>query len=178
MPRAASAAASAETRPSISRQVQDFSPQMRPTRSPYRRAFCVSRCARFITRRDIGVTPPDGAGDVTGPVTPSPPPYPHTCTQQQHPENARDDAVLVMHARHAGLMPGKKARQLIRRQQEIDGGNNEQDDAEQGGDELHGWILLKSTRDRRALPGTPPRHTKDNPSKRNSLHPFARPAAP
>src|ERR1700738_3133104 len=61
MPRAASAAASAETRPSISRQVQDRSPQTKPTRSPCRRAFCVRRCARFITRRDIGVTPPDGA---------------------------------------------------------------------------------------------------------------------
>jgi hypothetical protein len=54
-----------------------------------------------------------------------------------------------MHARYASFMPGKKARQLIRWQQEIHGGNNEQDDAEQGGGELHGWILLKSTRDRR-----------------------------
>src|SRR5450631_4090540 len=37
MPRAASAAASAETWPSISRQLQDLSPQIKPTRSPCRR---------------------------------------------------------------------------------------------------------------------------------------------
>ena len=30
-----------------------LSPQMNPARSPCRRAFCVSMCARFITRRDI-----------------------------------------------------------------------------------------------------------------------------
>src|ERR1035441_5879159 len=53
--------------------------------------------------------------------------------------------MLVMHPRHAGLVPGKEARQLIRRHQEIDGGNDEQDDAEQGQYQLHGWILLKST---------------------------------
>src|ERR1700682_5668756 len=129
MPRAASAAASAETRPSISRQVQDRSPKTKPTPLPCRRAFWVSRCARFMTRRDIGVTPPDGAAVVTGPVTPSPPPYPYTRRQQHHPENARDDAVFVMHARHAGLVPGKEARQLTRRYQEIDGGNDAQDDA-------------------------------------------------
>jgi len=29
----------------------------------------VSRCARFITRRDIRVTPPDGEAVVEGPVT-------------------------------------------------------------------------------------------------------------
>jgi len=38
-PRAASPAASADTARSISRQVQDFSPQMKPIRSPWRRAF-------------------------------------------------------------------------------------------------------------------------------------------
>src|SRR5258705_6955268 len=86
MPRAASAAASAETRPSISRQVQDFSPQMRPTRSPWRRAFCVRRCARFIPRPAIGVSPPDGAAVDTGPVIASPPPYPRTRRRQHHPE--------------------------------------------------------------------------------------------
>ena len=42
MPLAARAAASAETWPSISRQFQDLSPQMKPARSPWRRAFCVS----------------------------------------------------------------------------------------------------------------------------------------
>jgi hypothetical protein len=42
-------------------------------------------------------------------------------------------------------MSGKKARQLVRRHQEIDGGNDEQDDAKQGDDKLHGWILLKQT---------------------------------
>src|SRR5258705_13633847 len=86
MRRPASAAASAETRPSISRQVQDFSPQLRPTRSPWRRAFCVTRCARFITRRDIGVTPPDGAAVGTGRVIASAPPYPRTRRLQHLPE--------------------------------------------------------------------------------------------
>ncbi|MGX0994574.1 hypothetical protein AB7M38_001866 [Bradyrhizobium diazoefficiens] len=42
MPRAASAAASAETWASISRQVQDLSPQTKPGRDPCRRAFWVS----------------------------------------------------------------------------------------------------------------------------------------
>src|SRR6266436_4690341 len=73
MPRAASAAASAVTSPSISRHVQDRSPQIRPTRSPCRRAFWVRRCARFITRRDIRVTPPDGAAGVAELVTSSAP---------------------------------------------------------------------------------------------------------
>jgi hypothetical protein len=40
-------------------------------------------------------------------------------------------------------MPGEKARQLIRRKQEVDGGNDKQDDAEQGQYQLHGLILLK-----------------------------------
>jgi hypothetical protein len=31
---------------------------------------------------------------------------------------------------------------LIRRHHKINGGDDQQDDAEQGKDELHGWILL------------------------------------
>jgi len=54
------AAASAETARSISRQVHDRSPQMKPMRSPCRRAFWVTRCARFITRCDIRARPPRG----------------------------------------------------------------------------------------------------------------------
>src|SRR5258707_15354169 len=141
MPRAASAAASAETWPSISRQVQDFSPQIKPTRSPCRRAFWVRKCARFITRRDIRLTPPDGAAGVPVPLI-SPSPHPHTGRQQHHTGHTRDDAVLVMHARHAGLVSGKETRQLIRRHQKIDGGNDEQHDAEQSENEFHGVSSL------------------------------------
>jgi hypothetical protein len=49
--------------------------------------------------------------------------------------------VLVMHPRNPGLMSGEKARQLIRRHQKVDGGNDEQDDAEQGQDKFHGGFL-------------------------------------
>ena len=45
---------------SISRQVHERSPMMKPTRSPCRREFCVIKCARFMTRRDIRLTPPVG----------------------------------------------------------------------------------------------------------------------
>src|SRR6266568_1676418 len=150
MPRAASAAASAETRRSISRQVQDFSPQIKPTRSPCRRAFWVRRCARFIARRDIGVTPPRGAVPVTWRAPrrrcrlvwarPSSPLHPHTCPDQHQTRHARDDAVLDVQAGHAILVSGKEARQLIRRHQEIDAGHSEQDDAEHGQYEFHGSL--------------------------------------
>jgi hypothetical protein len=49
-----------------------------------------------------------------------------------------------MDMRHAGLMPREERRQLIRWHQEINGGHNQQDDAEQSDNELHGRILLKS----------------------------------
>src|ERR1700676_5694030 len=142
MPRATSAAASAETRRSISRQVQDRSPQMKPTRSPWRRAFWVRKWARFMTRRDIRVALPDNAAEVTGSVTGcSPPPHPHARRHQHHADDAGDDAVLDVCVGDAGLVSGKEARQLIRRHHEIDGCDNEQHDAEQGKNELHGWIL-------------------------------------
>jgi hypothetical protein len=76
----------------------------------------VRRCARFITRRDIRVTPPDGAAVATVPLI-SRSPHPPTRRQQHHTGHTRDDAVLVMHARHPGLMSGKETRQLIRRDQ-------------------------------------------------------------
>jgi hypothetical protein len=60
--------------------------------------------------------------------------------------------VLVMHPRHAGLMSGEEARQLIRRHQKVDGGNDEQDDAEQGQDKLHGGFLLDKMEGRLTLP--------------------------
>src|SRR5260221_1402950 len=152
MPRAASAAASIESRPWISRQVEDFSPQMKPTRSPCRRAFWVSRCARFITRRDIRVTPPDGAAVVrVAPISPSPHPDPRR--QQHHADHARNDAVLIVHAGHAGLMSGKETRQLIRRDQEIDGGNHEQHNAEQSENELHGVSSLNLRKFSTSFPG-------------------------
>src|ERR1700737_1532220 len=86
-----------------------------------------------------------------GQSPPSPSSHPNTGGQQHDTDNAREDAVLIVHASHARLMSWEEAWQLIGRHQEIDGGNDEQDDAEQGGDELHGWILLKSTRNRREM---------------------------
>jgi len=53
-------------------------------------------------------------------------------------------------------MSGEKARQLVGRHQEIDARNDEQDDAEQSENELHGLILLKSTQvERLALSASP-----------------------
>src|SRR3984957_9484000 len=143
MPRAASAAASAETLASISRQVQDRSPQMKPVRSPWRRAFWVRKCARFMTRRDIGVTSPEGTAGVTDSVTwCSPPPCPHARRQQHHADHGSDDAMLDVRVGHAGLVSGKEARQLIRRHNKVNPGDDQQDDAEYSKDELHGLILL------------------------------------
>ena len=69
---------------------------------------------------------------------PSPAPHPHPRRQQYQSRHAGDDPVLGVHMRHAGLVSGKEARQLIRRHHEVNGGNNEQDDAEQAENELHG----------------------------------------
>jgi hypothetical protein len=68
----------------------------------------------------------------------SPAPHPHPRPQQHKAGNAGDNAVLGVDMGHAGLMSGKKARQLIRRYQEIDAGHDEQDNAEQRENELHG----------------------------------------
>src|ERR1700730_18414283 len=111
MPRAARAAASAETSPSISRQFQDRSPQIKPTRSPWRRALWVTRCARFITRRDSGVTPPRGAAVVTGWLMrhargPSFAPRPYTGGQQHHAGDSSGDAMLGVNGRHARFVSG------------------------------------------------------------------------
>src|SRR5258708_1230174 len=76
---------------------------------------------------------------------PSLAPHPPARRQQDHAGHAGYDAMLVVHSRHAGLMSGEEARQRIRRQHEIDDGHDDQDDAEQSHDELHGWVLLKST---------------------------------
>src|ERR1700722_13821762 len=67
---------------------------------------------------------------------PSPSPHEHTSGHQPQARQAGGDAVLVVHPRHR-LMAGEETRQLIRRHQEIDGGNDQQDDTEQGEDELH-----------------------------------------
>jgi len=62
---------------------------------------------------------------------------PHNGHEDPHADHAGGDAVLVMHARHTGFMAREKAGQLIRRHQEINRGNDEQDDAEQSENELH-----------------------------------------
>src|SRR5690606_2421137 len=58
---ALSAAAMASTRASISAHVQLFSPQTKPMPSGSRRAACVRKCARFMTRVLEGRTPPSAA---------------------------------------------------------------------------------------------------------------------
>src|ERR1700743_1784086 len=137
MPRAASAAASAETCPSISRQVQDLSPQMKPKRSPCRRAFWVKRCARFITRRDIRFMPPRGAlvAPLTGLASPSP--HQGAAREQHYTHDGSNNAVLGMNVAVAGRMAREKGRQLVRRHQEIDRGNHQQHHAEQAQNEFH-----------------------------------------
>src|SRR5690349_12006650 len=87
MPRAVRPAASAEAWASISRQVQDLSPQMKPVRSAWRRAFWVSICARFITRRDIRARPPRGTGSVTVSVT-----WNQPTLWKQHGKLSRNDS--------------------------------------------------------------------------------------
>src|SRR5258708_30038039 len=47
-----------------------------------------------------------------------------------------------MHARHAGLVSGEEARQLVGGKDEVDSSNDEQDNADQGQHELHGGFLL------------------------------------
>src|ERR1700744_639560 len=138
MPRAASAAASAETCASISRQVQRFSAQIKPGRSPWRRAFWVTMCARFITRRDIRPSLPSGFAALTGAALTSATPHEHAGADQHQPDHAGDDAMLHVNMRHAILMAREEARQLIRGNHEIDGGDNEQDDADQAQQQLHG----------------------------------------
>src|SRR5882724_6935000 len=113
IPRAARAAASAETSASISRQVQLLSAQMKPARSPCRRAFCLTICARFITRRDIRAWLPSGLSALSGPAFTSAPSQEDAGPNQDEAKHAGDDAVLHVHLGHACLMAGEEARQLI-----------------------------------------------------------------
>ena len=48
--------------------------------------------------------------------------------------------MLHPHPSQARFMSGKEARQLVRRHQEIDGSDNQQDDAEQGQSEFMGFL--------------------------------------
>ena len=77
--------------------------------------------------------------------TPSPPTHPPARDQQHHAGDSRDNAMLGVQARHAGLMSGQEARQLVGRHHEVDGGDDEQDNAEQRKDEFHGKIPLART---------------------------------
>ena len=62
---------------------------------------------------------------------PSPATRPPAGRQQNNAGDGGDNAVLGVHARDAVLMTRHEARQLIGRQQEIDGGCDEKDNAEQ-----------------------------------------------
>ena len=106
-------------------------PRSKPTRSPCRRAFWVSKM-REVHHPARHPRHAAQRGGVTGFGSRSPSSHPDARPKQHHTDHAGDDAVLVMHPRHAGLMAREKARQLIRRHQEINRGNDEQDDAEQG----------------------------------------------
>jgi hypothetical protein len=64
--------------------------------------------------------------------------------------------VLGANAIEASFVSREKARQLIRRDKEIDGGDDEQDDAEQGQYQLHGWTLFVSGKNLYVIPGREP----------------------
>src|ERR1700757_2278154 len=69
-------------------------------------------------------------------------PHPDAGRNQHEAEHAGDGAMLEMHPRHARLMAREKARQLIRRHQHIDGGDDQENDAKQGQHKLHGYFLM------------------------------------
>jgi hypothetical protein len=113
---------------------------MKPGRSPWRRAFWVTKCARFITRRDILFMPPRGALAVVPVTTRASAPADESAGAEQHQtDDTGHDAVLGVHMRVASHMAGEEARQLIGRHQEIHGGNHEQDNAKHGQNEFHEW---------------------------------------
>src|SRR6185437_8399122 len=66
--------------------------------------------------------------------------------QQHQADDASDEAVLHVHARHARLMTGEKAGQRVRRHREIHDSNGDQSEAKHDGDELHGTSVLPDGR--------------------------------
>src|SRR5262249_20994309 len=137
IPRAASAAASAVTCASISRQLQDLSAQMKPARLACRREFWVSACARFVTRRDIRAWLPSGRSASGGAALMSAASHEHAGADQDEANHAGNDAMLHVHPAHAFLVAGEETGKLIGRNQEISRSNDKQDDADQGQHELH-----------------------------------------
>src|ERR1700742_2457792 len=95
-------------------------------------------CARFITRRDIRPSLPSGFWALTGASLTSASSHERAGTEQHQPDDTGDDAVLHVNARHAVLMAREEARQLIRGNHEIDRGDDEQDNADQAQQQLHG----------------------------------------
>jgi uncharacterized protein len=81
---------------------------------------------------------PSGFVALTGSLFTLPPPHEHAGADQHDADDASDDAVRHAHPRQARVMAREEGRQLVSGNQEIDGGNDEQNDAEQGQDELHG----------------------------------------
>ena len=140
MPRAESAAASAETRASISRQVQDRSrpdeasavavparvlgQEMREIHDPARHPVHADRAARLRARS---------------------PPVAHRrpihcpAASSTTPTTAATMPCLVWTWLYAGRITREKARQLIRRHHEIHRGHHQQHDAEHGQNKLHGY---------------------------------------
>jgi hypothetical protein len=105
-----------------------------------------SSCAGFdprIHRSSKSTSPATTARKAISPLPhlPSPAAAPPARGEQYDAGDRCDDAVLGMHARNTGLMTRHEARQLIRRRHEIDGGNDEEDDAEQRKYEFHGTFL-------------------------------------
>jgi len=92
-----------------------------------------------MTRRDMRGCPPRGAAGLVAVSLTSAPPQPDTGRNQRDTGHARDDAMLEMDSRYAGLVAGEEARQLIGRNENIDGGDHEQDDAEHSQHGLHGF---------------------------------------
>jgi hypothetical protein len=79
--------------------------------------------------------------DIREPHPPSPAAEPPTGDQEHHAGNGRHNAMLGVHARHASLMAWHETRQLIRRRQEIDRCDDEEDDADQREKEFHELVL-------------------------------------
>jgi hypothetical protein len=92
-----------------------------------------------MTRRDIRAWLPSGFSALRGMALTAAASQEHTDADQDEANHARRDAMLHVNLRHAGLMAGQEAGQLIRRNQEIDGGYDEQDHAEHGQHRLHGF---------------------------------------
>jgi hypothetical protein len=100
-----------------------------------------------MTLRDMLGCPPRGAAGLVAVSLTSAPPQPDTGRNQHDTGRARNDAMLEMEARDAGFVAGEETRQLIGRDKKIDGGDNEQDDAEHSQHWLHGFPRRVSSKD-------------------------------